>query len=118
MICRSNIAKIVPIGNPRWSENLFFSSSPKLKKPVDIGLTYKSKKSYNLSDLKSKMAAILKICFLSPESKGLLTLNLVESIGVTCRSKIAKIIPIGNPRWPPSCFIYTYMGKTFINLFV
>ena len=28
----------------------------------------------------------------SPESKGLLTLNLVGIIGVTCRSKIAKIV--------------------------
>ena len=37
----------------------------------------------------------------SPEPKGLLTLNLVGSIGVTCRSKIDKIVPIGNPRWPP-----------------
>ena len=54
----------------------------------------------------------------SPESKGLLTLNLVGSIGVTWRSKIAKIVPVGNPRWPPSCFIYTYIGKTFKNLFV
>ena len=35
---------------------------------------------------------------------------------MTCRSKIARIVPIGNPRWPPwppSCFIYTYIGKTF-----
>ena len=68
----------------------------------------------------SAMAAILKLYFFasSPESKGLLTLNLVGSIGVTCRSKIAKIVPIGNSRWPPSCFIYTYVGKTFKNLFV
>ena len=26
---------------------------------------------------------------------------MVGSIGVTYRSKIAKIVPIGNPRWPP-----------------
>ena len=37
----------------------------------------------------------------SPEPKGQLTLNLVGSIGVTCRSKIAKIVPIVNPSWPP-----------------
>ena len=66
----------------------------------------------------SAMAVILKIYFFasSPESKGLLTLNLVGSIGVTCRSKIAKIVPIRNPKWPlwpPSCSIYTYVGKTF-----
>ena len=36
----------------------------------------------------------------SPEPKGQLTPNLVGSIGVTCRSKIAKIVLIRNPRWP------------------
>ena len=33
-----------------------------------------------------------------PEPKGQLTRKLVGSIGVTCRSKIAKIVLIGNPR--------------------
>ena len=49
------------------------------------------------------MAAILKIYFFasSPELKGQLTRNLVGSIGVTCRSKIAKIVPIVNPSWLP-----------------
>ena len=37
----------------------------------------------------------------SPEPKGQLTPNLLGSIRVTCRSKVAKIVPIGNPRWPP-----------------
>ena len=32
---------------------------------------------------------------------GQLTWYLVGSIGVTCRSEIAKIVHIGNPRWPP-----------------
>ena len=32
----------------------------------------------------------------SPEPKGQLTRNLIGSIRVTCRSKIAKIILIGN----------------------
>ena len=35
--------------------------------------------------------------FSSPEPKGKLTRNLVGSIRVTCRSKIAKIISMGNP---------------------
>ena len=39
----------------------------------------------------------------SPEPKGLLTPNLVGRIRVTCRSKVAKIMLIGNPRWPPWC---------------
>ena len=48
------------------------------------------------------MAAILKIYF-SPllELKGQLTRNLVGSIGVTRRSKIAQIVPIVNPSWLP-----------------
>ena len=47
------------------------------------------------------MAAILKIYFFasSPEPMGQLTCNLVGSIVVIRRSKIAKIVPIGNPRW-------------------
>ena len=41
----------------------------------------------------SSMAAILNLFFASsPESKGLLTLNLIGSIGVTCRSKIVQIV--------------------------
>ena len=48
------------------------------------------------------MAAILKIYFFaSPKPKNQLTLNMVGSIRVTYRSKIAKIVPVGNPRWPP-----------------
>ena len=53
--CRSNIAKIVLIGNPRWPpailENLFFASSPKPKGQLicnlvgSIGVTCKSKKA-------------------------------------------------------------------------
>ena len=35
----------------------------------------------------------------SPEPKGQLTPNLLGSIRVTCRSKIAKVVPIGNPSW-------------------
>ena len=46
------------------------------------------------------MAAILKIYF-SLLLQGQLTRNLVGSIGVTRRSKIAKIVPIVNPSWPP-----------------
>ena len=37
----------------------------------------------------------------SHEPKSQLTRNLVGSIGVTCRSKLAKIVSIGNSRWPP-----------------
>ena len=34
-----------------------------------------------------------------PEPKGQLTRNFIGSIKVTCRSKVAKIILIGNPKW-------------------
>ena len=34
----------------------------------------------------------------SNEQKGKLTQNLAGSIGATCRSKVAKSIPISNPR--------------------
>ena len=49
------------------------------------------------------MATILKIYF-SPlllNRKGQWTWNLVGSIGAICRSKIAKIVPVLNPRWLP-----------------
>ena len=63
-----------------------------------------NKNSWNSSNQKCKMAAILKIYFFasSPELKGQLTRNLLWNIRVTCRWKIAKIISIENPRWPPS----------------
>ena len=36
-----------------------------------------------------------------PRTKRPTDLRLVGRIGVTCRSKIAKIVSIGIPRWPP-----------------
>ena len=47
------------------------------------------------------MAAMAAIFASSPELKGQLTRNLVGSIRVTHRSKIAKIVPIVNPSWLP-----------------
>ena len=44
-------------------------------------------------------------CAPSPELQGPLTRNLVGSIRVTCRSKIAKMVPIRNQKmaaWQPS----------------
>ena len=49
----------------------------------------------------------------SPEQKGQLTRNFVENIGLTCRSKIAEIILIGNPRCPPQ----SPSLKTILNFF-
>ena len=49
-------------------------------------------------------AAMMKIYFelFYPEPKGQLTQNFIGSIMVTCRSKVAKIVLIGSPRWLPS----------------
>ena len=60
-----------------------------------------NKNSSNRSIWKFKMAeivAILKIYFLVSfsELKGQLTRNLVKCIRMSCRSKIAKIVLIGN----------------------
>ena len=45
-----------------------------------------------------------------------LTLNLVGSVRVTCRSKIAKIVLMGNPKWLPwwpSCkSIFLFFSQT------
>ena len=83
--CRSKIAKIMPIVNPRW---------PPLR------LSWKSCRS-EIQD--GRHVRHLENLFFasSPEPKGQLTPNLLGSIRVTCRSKIAKIVPIWNPRWPP-----------------
>ena len=67
-------------------------------------MTCRSIKAKNHCDQKSKMADILKInlFFLSSlDLKGQLTQNFVGSIMVTGRSKLAKIVPIGNPEWLP-----------------
>ena len=104
---RSNIAKIIPIGIPRWPP-----WPPSWKSIFSF---------FSWAERPPAMAAILKICFsllllnrrtnwlktwsevffTSPELKGQLTQNLVGSVRVTCRSKIAKIVLIGNPRWLP-----------------
>ena len=49
----------------------------------------------------------------SPEAKIQLTWNLVQSIGVTCRSKITQIVLIGNPKWRP----WWPVWKSILNLF-
>ena len=50
------------------------------------------------------LAAMWKIYFdfFYLEPNGELTQNFNGSIATTCRSEVAKIILIGNPRWPPS----------------
>ena len=109
------LIQIVAIDLHPWWPTVQIQISWLLQKPTDLDLHCLQnrvhpgsagqglKKSWNCSNRKSKMAAILKICYFasSPEPKGQLTWNLVEGIRVICRSKIAKIVMIGNPRWPP-----------------
>ena len=131
--CRSKIAKIILIGNPRCRhlENLFFASSPEPKgqlTPALLGtirVTCRSKIAkimpieiqdgrhlenlffVSYPELKGQLTpnllgSIENLFFASsPEPKGQLSPNLLGSIRMTCRSKIAKIVPIGNPRWRP-----------------
>ena len=49
----------------------------------------------------------------SSELKGQLTWNLVGSIGVTCRSKIAQTVLIGSPKWRP----WQPSWKSILNFF-
>ena len=54
---------------------------------------------------------MLKISFeLFSWTKRAIDSNFIGSIEVTCRSKVAKIILIENPRWPPS-------WKSILNFF-
>ena len=34
------------------------------------------------------------------EKANQMTQNLLDNVEVTCRSKLAKLVQIGNPRWP------------------
>ena len=49
-----------------------------------------------------RAASTIALKAYSSYNPGPIDLIIVGSIGVTCRSKIAKIVLIGNPRWPPS----------------
>ena len=62
-------------------------------------------------DEKSKMVA-LAACILNHFSwtKRAIYSNFIGSIEVTCRSKVAKILLTGSPKWPPS-------WKSILNFF-
>ena len=62
-------------------------------------------------DEKSKMVA-LAACILNHFSwtKRAIYSNFIGSIEVTCRSKVAKILLTGSPKWPPS-------WKSILNVF-
>ena len=61
------------------------------------------------------MAAILKIYFSLPELKGQLTPNLVGNIRVTCRSKIAKILLMGNPMAAMVAILKIFFSLVLLN---
>ena len=97
------------IGNPKW-----LPQPPSWKSVLDISQTTRwkveiydvvtidmlMKTNKNCADWKSKKAAILKIN-LWPLLPSGLSWNLHCSNRMTTRSKIAKIVPIGNPKWLP-----------------
>ena len=89
-------------------ENLFFASSPEPKGQLTPNLLGSIRGLADQKQLKSCRSEIqdgrhLENLFFAsfPEPKGQLTPNLLGSIRVTCRSKVTKIVPIINPRWPP-----------------
>ena len=112
---RSKIAKIVPIGNPRWPPwqpswkfiFRFFSWTERLQNVLwSIEVTCRKQKMAKIvrSEIQDGRhgSHLENLLFTSsPKPKSQLTSNLLGSITVTYRSKIAKIVPIGNPRWPP-----------------
>ena len=114
VICRSKIAKIVPIWNPRWptrppSWKYILSFFSWTERPVDrnlrgsIRVACRSKLStfVPIGNQDGRHCRHLENLFWSfLEPKGQQTRNFIRRIGVTCRSKIAEIIPIGDPRWP------------------
>ena len=92
---------LLPIWKVNWLKNI-----------VGVGATCRSKlfqseiqDGHHGGHLKSLF------CVSSPEPKGQLTLNLVESIGATCRSKIDKIVLIGNPRCPSYPELNNFIGN-------
>ena len=93
--CRSTVAKIVLTGNLRWPPSCLCKliSSPE-HNVLMVSCCGQSVSVVRRQQLLYKPTP--------PTPLGQLTRYLVGSIGVTCRSKIAKIIQIGNPRWPPS----------------
>ena len=111
--CRSKVAKIVLIGNPRWLpwppswKSIFRFSWT--QRPIDskfsrnIGVTYRSKIAKDgLSEIQDgRHGGHLENLFFASEPKGHLTPNLLGSIAETCRSKVAKIVPIENIGWAP-----------------
>ena len=83
---KSKIAQIVTIGYRKYRhlENLFCASSPGPKGQLTRSLVE------NIGQPSWKF-----------ELKAQLTRNLIGNIGATCRSKLTKIVPIGNPIWSP-----------------
>ena len=100
VICWTVIPSKKPLTPAKWPVHvetwLFFISSPECGQSMSV-----VRRAASTTALKAYSSYTL-LFFASPEPKGQLTPNLLGSIGMTCRSKIAKIVPIGNQRWPPS----------------
>ena len=132
LTCRSKIAKIFPIWNPKWPpcshlENLFFASSLELKGQLiwnlvrSIRVTCRSKIPKIVWIGNPRWLPSWKSILNVSEQKSQLTWNLVGSNRETCRSKIGKIFLIRNYRWPPSwksilCFFFWTKRPTYLKL--
>ena len=94
-----------------YLENLFWMSSHELKVPIDMKLGKEACIWMTCMSIKAKIVLIvnprwqitkINLFFASSlDLKGQLTRNFVGSIMLTGTSKMAKIVPIGNPGWLP-----------------
>ena len=93
--------------------SLFFLN--RKAKWLEFGRKHKKLKLFRLEIQDGSHVTILKIYFVasSPEPKSHLTWNFVRIIEVSCRSKIVKIVPIGNTRWLSQLPSW----KAFLNYF-
>ena len=108
--CRSKIAKIVQIGNPRWPpywpswKSTFHLFSWNLEGILRVTSRSRIDKKVPIGTPRWPPWWQFENVFYasSPEQKGQLTQNLIGSIGMTFKSKKGKVVQTRNPRWPPS----------------
>ena len=116
MTCRSKIAKIILIRNPRCSE-LKGQLTRNLVKRIKATHRSKIAKMVLIRNASGCHDRHLENLFWTSylELKGQLTWNLVGSVGATCGSKIAKIISIGNPGCHMAANLKIYFELLILN---
>ena len=118
--CKNGHGPLIKMATmPIYGKNLKKSSSPEPKKP------WAQIFAQIIGDRRStKIAKMMVLCwrltFLPPRSNLLPNAFVwaiyiyIGSIEVSCRSTIAKIILIGNLRWPSSCICSLYFPATVL----